>query len=97
MSWSFATRLLVDQPLMHSLAASARPRISDYDAQDLANTAWAYATRPVCHSEPLLEAIAASSRRTITAYETQELSNTAWALSVLMMRHHMPFLEAISA
>lgn len=39
--WSFATLIIQHDPLFEAIAAEARPRISEYETQDLCNTSWA--------------------------------------------------------
>eukprot|EP00747_Dinoflagellata_sp_TGD_P160574 gnl/TRDRNA2_/TRDRNA2_177996_c0_seq3.p2 gnl/TRDRNA2_/TRDRNA2_177996_c0~~gnl/TRDRNA2_/TRDRNA2_177996_c0_seq3.p2 ORF type:complete len:114 (-),score=12.07 gnl/TRDRNA2_/TRDRNA2_177996_c0_seq3:732-1040(-) len=41
--WSFAKMRLTHAPLSASIAASARPFVGEFQCQDLAKTAWAFA------------------------------------------------------
>ena len=42
-AWAFATVCRLDGPLFTALARVAAQRMGDFNAQDLANTAWAWA------------------------------------------------------
>jgi hypothetical protein len=67
----------------------------DFTFQELANTAWAYATAQ--HAAPaLLDAIAAEAARQVRDFKPQELTNTAWAYA--KAQHAAPaLLDAIAA
>ena len=65
-----------------ALARAADLRLSDFNVQALANTAWAFAT--ASQSDALLFAmLAREAEWRIDDFNAQELSNTAWALSQL--------------
>jgi len=84
------------ETLLNAISAPAIPRISVFDGQGLANTAWAYAALYL-RDEPLINAIAPAALCIISEFEaTQNLSNLAWALAQLSMMH-APLLDAISA
>merc|ERR1712032_38345 len=68
---------------------------SQWDAQALANTAWACSAIAMKHI-PLLQSIAAASLRRITEEKSQERSNTAWAFATMELKD-WPLMEAISA
>jgi len=63
------------------VAAVAEPRLGEFKPQNLANTAWAFATAG--HSSPrLFEAVAAAAVPRLGGFKPQELANTAWAFAV---------------
>ena len=54
----------------------------DFNLQELANTAWAFAT--VGHkNERLFTALAAAAERRIKDFNSQEVVNTAWAFATV--------------
>lgn len=65
-------------PLLPAISQQARRTISEFVAQDLANTAWAFSVLMVQHV-PLLDSISAESRRKISDFVPQNLANTAWS------------------
>merc|ERR1712032_1644556 len=100
-----------NQPLMQSISAAARPRIRDFRAPNLSNTAWAWAGLLYWHG-PLMHSISASSLATLSPQSNslspacedqdsgdaspQDLANTAWSLSRLY-NEDGPLLAAIAA
>merc|ERR1712032_140162 len=100
-----------NQPLMQSISAAARPRIRDFRAPNLSNTAWAWAGLLYWHG-PLMHSISASSLATLSPQSNslspacegqdggdaspQDLANTAWSLSRLYSEDG-PLLAAIAA
>ena len=67
-------------PLWSALSAAALARIKLFNPQDLANTAWAFATAG-CATPALFDAIAAESERRVLDFSPQGLANTAWAFA----------------
>jgi len=67
---------------MRLLGAEAMARIEEFDAQGLANTAWAFATLGV-RAPQLFDAITRESEQRIGSFTTQNLANTAWAFAAL--------------
>eukprot|EP00746_Dinoflagellata_sp_MGD_P150727 gnl/MRDRNA2_/MRDRNA2_82526_c0_seq2.p1 gnl/MRDRNA2_/MRDRNA2_82526_c0~~gnl/MRDRNA2_/MRDRNA2_82526_c0_seq2.p1 ORF type:complete len:140 (-),score=14.10 gnl/MRDRNA2_/MRDRNA2_82526_c0_seq2:46-465(-) len=63
MAWALSPRALQNGPLLHAISAASIPKIHDFNAQNLANTAWAIAVRGVLNHEPLIHAISSSARR----------------------------------
>jgi hypothetical protein len=76
-------------------AEAAPARLHEFNAQDIANTAWAYATARQVHPA-LLDAIAkAAEARLKRDFRPQHFSNTAWAFATV--HHSAPALfEAIA-
>ena len=64
-----------------ALAGAAERRLGGFNAQDLANTAWAFAT--ASHGEELLFAAFVRVERRLGEFKAQELANTAWAVATL--------------
>tara|TARA_B110001452_G_C15204395_1_gene417807 strand:+ start:56 stop:880 length:825 start_codon:yes stop_codon:yes gene_type:complete len=64
--------------LMQALAASITQRVSEANAQELANTAWAFAKAGQLDAQ-LSEALARAAERRIDEFKAQEISNIAWA------------------
>merc|ERR1711908_188906 len=52
-AWGFATTGQLDEALFAALARAAEPRLGDFTGQNLANTAWAFATADQPFSAPL--------------------------------------------
>jgi hypothetical protein len=77
------------------LATASCRRIGECKPQELANTAWAFATAG--HAVPaLLDAIAAEAERRVGEFNAQNLANTAWAFATA--GHPAPtLLDAIAA
>ena len=66
--------------LFEGLARTAEWRLGDFNVQELANTAWAFATA----SQPDAQLFAALARRAewrLSDFNVQELANTAWAMT----------------
>ena len=67
-------------PLFIALARAAERRVSDFKPQNLANTAWAFATLGQSDA-PLFAALARAAERRMGDLKPQELANTAWAFA----------------
>ena len=62
------------------LARAAEQQVGDFNAQGLANTAWAFATAG--QSDALLfMMLARAAERSVGDLSAQELANTAWAFA----------------
>ena len=60
--------------------AAAKLCVGDFDAQELANTAWAFAT--ASQSDALVFAVLAKAAKLCVGdFDAQELANTAWAFA----------------
>ena len=66
--------------LAASLARAAERRLSELKLQELANTAWAYATAKH-RDERLFAALARTAKRRLSEFNAQEVANTAWAFA----------------
>jgi len=67
--------------LLDELARASAASIGKFNPQELANTAWAFAT--VGHASPaLFEAVSRASVASIGQFTPQALANTAWAFAV---------------
>jgi len=93
-AWSYAPLSLDHWPLLESLSAAARSKISAFGSQELANTAWA-CSNLIFSNRTLLDALAAAAIRKLTAWRTQDLQNTAWSYYMLSFADK-PLLTAIS-
>jgi hypothetical protein len=72
----------MDAPLYRAFAKVIERRVGEFNAQDLANTAWAFAK--ACHEDALLfAALARASARRLDDFNPQDLVNTAWAFAKL--------------
>ncbi|KAJ1628382.1 hypothetical protein T492DRAFT_156827 [Pavlovales sp. CCMP2436] len=69
---------------MRLLGDEAMPRLGEFKPQELANTAWAFATLGT-PAPQLFDAIACKSEQRIGEFEPQGLANTAWAFATLGM------------
>ena len=71
-----------DAQLFKALAREVEQRVGDFNQQNLANTAWAFAT--LGHSDvQLFTALAREAERRVGDFNPQELANTAWAFMIL--------------
>ena len=68
-----------------ALPKAARDKMSDFNSQELANIAWAFATAGRDAPE-LFEALAMEASTRIGSFLPQELSNTAWAFATAGQR-----------
>ncbi len=68
------------------LARETERQLKEFNAQDLANTAWAFATlsRP---DEMLFMPLALEAERRLNELNTQELANMAWAFATVNQPH----------
>ena len=62
--------------LVAALATAAKRRLSDFNPQEVANTAWAFATVNY-RDEKLFAALARAAERRLTHFNPQEVANTA--------------------
>ena len=69
-------------PLFGALARSAEQRVRDFNAHDLANTAWAFATVGQA-DEQLFAALAKVAKRLGIELEPQAIANMAWAFAMV--------------
>ena len=77
-----ATVCQPDVQLFKALARMAEWRLHGFNAQELANTAWAFSTVGQ-HDEQLVKAFAMMAERRLDKFSAQELSNTAWAFATV--------------
>ena len=66
--------------LMAALATSIESRVGDCNAQELANTAWAFA-KAEHRASALFDALATAAARRVRDFNAQELANTAHAFA----------------
>ena len=59
---------------------AAELRLGDFNVQELANTAWAFATANQPHAQ-LFVALARTAERRLGDFNVQDLANTAWAFA----------------
>lgn len=71
---------------MAAIAPQAMQIIPNYEARDLANTSWAFATMSV-HHVPLFDAIAQAAIPPLSGGDPQAISNTAWSFATLRIAH----------
>ncbi|KAJ1639504.1 hypothetical protein T492DRAFT_608022 [Pavlovales sp. CCMP2436] len=74
-----------DPRFFNAIACESEQRIGSFRPQNLANTAWAFATLGMPDPR-FFEAIARESEQRISTFKPQELANTAWAFATLGMR-----------
>ena len=63
-----------------ALAGAAHRRVHEFNAQSLANTAWAFATADQSHAL-LFAALARAAQRRVGEFNAQNLANTVWAFA----------------
>ena len=83
-----------DEQLFKALAKMAERRLDEFNAQDFANTAWAFATVATVgqKDEPLFNALARMAERRLDEFNAQELANTAWAFATVGQKDVQLFL-----
>ena len=82
MAWALATVGQRDEQLFKVLARMAERRLDEFNAQNLANTAWALAVATVGQQdEQLFKALARMAEQRLDEFTAQGLANTAWALT----------------
>ena len=69
-----------DEQLFEALAKMAERCLDQFNSQNLANMAWAFATVGQ-QDEQLFKALAKMAERRLEQFNAQELANTAWALT----------------
>jgi len=62
------------------LARVAEWRVSDFNMQNLANTAWTFATASQMDTQ-LFAGLARAAERRVSDFNMQNLGNTAWAFA----------------
>ena len=67
-----------DVQLFTALARVTEWRISDFNEQELTNTAWAFAESEQLDAQ-LFTALARAVNKSVTHFDAQDLANTAWA------------------
>ena len=72
-------------------ARAAERRLGDFNVQNLANTAWAFATLGQADVQ-LFMALAREAGRRVGDFNPQELANTAWAFATLEHVHAQLFM-----
>ena len=72
----------LDAKLFTPLARPAEQRLSEFNPQELANTAWAFATVKQS-DEKLFTALARAAEQRVSEFNAQELANTAWAFATV--------------
>ena len=60
----------------------AERRLDQFNVQELANTAWAFAAAGQ-QDEQLFKALATMAERRLYQFNAQELANTAWAFATV--------------
>jgi hypothetical protein len=97
--WAIAT-LPLDQstknPIIDTIASLSLAHIDEFNAQNLANTAWAFARLGRQHNL-LFTRIAEQSLAKLDTFSTQNLSNLLWAFAKLNFRSHKLFVAMKAA
>jgi len=68
--------------LFAELATAAELLVSNFNLQELTNTAWAFATADQ-HDASLFAALAAFAKQNMEDFSTECLASTAWAFAVV--------------
>jgi len=66
-----------DEALFAALAREATPRLHEFNVQNLANTAWAFAAATSQWSEALFAALAMAATPRLGEFSAQEIANSA--------------------
>ena len=69
--------------LVAALARAAERRVSVFDAQQLAITAWAFAMAKRTDEKPFLTALPRAAERRVSEFVAQALANAAWAFATV--------------
>merc|ERR1740129_315594 len=80
---------------MEAISAESISNLSDFGAQALANTAWAFATL-ASFDKPLMDSLAAESIAKLSEFGQQQLSNLAWAFATLAS-FDKPLMDSLAA
>ena len=79
---------------MRALVEAAKPKLASFNAQELANTAWALAT--LGHQDTaFMRALVEAAKPKLASFNAQALANTEWALAALNERDAQDFLIAL--
>ena len=91
-AWAFATATVGDKAngvLLSMLTSALEQHVSDFDAQELTDVAWAFARMD--RSDMLLfEAMAREAEQGICNFGARELAITAWAFAAAAQGHARP-------
>ena len=71
-----------NEELFATLARVAERQASEFNAQELANTAWALATMNLLY-EKQFTTLVKEAKRQMSEFNTQGLANTTWALATV--------------
>ena len=75
-----------------TLARAAERRVGDFNAQGLANTAWAFATAG--QSDALLfMTLARAAEQRMGDFNAQELANIVWAITIVSQSNALVFMS----
>ena len=69
-----------DEQLFNVIAKMAERRLDEFNAQDLANTAWAFVTVGQSNGS-LFVTLASAAERCMGDFKPQALGNTIWAFA----------------
>merc|ERR1711972_338160 len=84
------------RPLLKAIASESIAKLTSFELQSLANTAWSFATLGV-YDGPLLDSISAQAIARLSQFDAQSLANTAFAFAALYLWNREPLVNAISA
>ena len=90
---AFATAATVnyrDEKLFAALAIAAERRLPEFNPQEVANAAWAFATVNY-RDQKLCAALALAAERRLSEFHPQEVANTAWASATVNYRDEKLF------
>jgi len=84
---------LENRALFRAIAEQVHAKLEEFEAQGLANTAWAFAVMAV--ADPLLvNAIASCAVDAVEEFTGQALANLAWAFAHMLLRNK-PFFAVL--
>lgn len=75
-----------------ALSSEAMAKISEFQTQNISNTAWAFSTRRV-PDVPLLDAISSAAIKILSEFDIQGIANTLWSFASLLLPHLPIFLH----
>ena len=71
---------LLEELLFKEMAREAERRVSEFNAQELANTAWAFAAVNLLDKK-LFRTLVREAGRRVSEFNAQDLTNMAWAFA----------------
>ena len=88
-AYSLGKMKVTDARAYAAIATACGPRLGEFNAQDVANLSWAYATAEVSDDADCLATLRrlpGAAQRELGSFTSQGLSNTVWAFATMGLR-----------